>query len=125
MALRLSELVLETRAPEELARFWCAALDYVILDREDDGSVEIGPASGFGGAQPTIVLSQCADPTPHQGRLHFDVNAMESTQEDEVERLRALGATDLDVGQSGDEGWVVLQDPEGNAFCVLRAVLEP
>lgn len=125
MALRLSELVLESRSPDDLARFWCDALDYVILDRESDGSVEIGPSGGFGGPQPTIVLSKSDDPTPQRGRLHFDVNAMASTQEDEVERLRALGATDLDIGQAGNEGWVVLQDPEGNAFCVLKAVLEP
>jgi len=125
MALRLSELVLECSSPEKLATFWCAALDYVVLDREDDGSVEIGPASGFGGPQPTMVLSACAEPTPHRGRLHFDVNALASTPDAEVERLRGLGARDLDIGQAGDEGWVVLQDPEGNAFCVLKAVLEP
>lgn len=125
MALRLSELVLESGSPEDLARFWCDALDYVILDRESDGSVEIGPSGGFGGPQPTIILSACAEPTQHRGRLHFDLNAMASTQEDEIQRLRELGATDLDIGQSGDEGWVVLQDPEGNAFCVLKAVLAP
>ncbi|MBM6622277.1 VOC family protein [Micrococcaceae bacterium RIT802] len=125
MALRLSEIVLESRSPEALARFWCAALDYVVLDREEDGSLEIGPSSGFGGPQPTIILSTRDEPTQHRGRLHFDLNALASTQEEEIERLRALGATDLDIGQSGDEGWVVLQDPEGNAFCVLKAVLEP
>lgn len=116
---------MESRSPDDLARFWCAALDYVILDREEDGSLEIGPSSGFGGPQPTIVLSKSDDPTQHRGRLHFDLNAMASTQEEEIQRLRELGATDLDVGQSGDEGWVVLQDPEGNAFCVLKAVLAP
>ena len=38
----------------------------------------------------------------------------------EVERLLALGARHADVGQTGEEGFVVLTDPEGNAFCVLR-----
>lgn len=125
MALRLSEIVLQSRDPEALARFWCAALDYVILDQEEDGTLEIGPSGGFGSPQPTIILSTCAEPTPNRGRLHFDLNAMSSTQEEEIQRLRELGATDLDIGQSGEEGWVVLQDPEGNAFCVLKAVLEP
>ncbi|MFB6952949.1 VOC family protein, partial [Streptomyces niveus] len=37
----------------------------------------------------------------------------------EVERLLALGARRADVGQTGDESWVVLADPEGNEFCVL------
>ena len=42
MACRISELVLGCRDPEVLARFWCEVLDFVVLDREDDGSVEIG-----------------------------------------------------------------------------------
>ena len=39
----------------------------------------------------------------------------------EISRLEALGATHADVGQTGEESWVVLADPEGNEFCVLRA----
>ena len=58
MACRISELVLGCRDPEVLARFWCEVLDFAVLDREDDGSVEIGPREGFGGPQPTIILSR-------------------------------------------------------------------
>lgn len=43
MACRISELVLGCRDPELLARFWCEVLDFIVLYREDDGSVEIGP----------------------------------------------------------------------------------
>ncbi|WP_372698259.1 VOC family protein [Arthrobacter sp. JSM 101049] len=124
MALRLSELILESTSPEELARFWCGALDLVILSREDDGSVEIGPESGFGGVQPTIVFSTCAEPSAHRGRLHLDVNPVASTRSDEVERLRGLGAREADIGQTGEEPWTVLQDPEGNVFCVLDTPLQ-
>jgi len=62
MACRISELVLGCREPEVLARFWCEVLDFVVLDREDDGSVEIGPREGFGGPQPTIILSRRDEP---------------------------------------------------------------
>jgi len=41
-------------------------------------------------------------------------------QETELARLTALGARPADVGQTGEESWVVLQDPEGNEFCLLR-----
>jgi hypothetical protein len=58
MACRISELVLGCRDPEVLARFWCEVLDFVVLDREEDGSLEIGPREGFGGPQPTIILSR-------------------------------------------------------------------
>ena len=42
MASRISELVLGCRDPEVLARFWCEVLDFVVLDREEDGTLEIG-----------------------------------------------------------------------------------
>lgn len=125
MACRLSELVLECRDPELLARFWCDVLDFVVLDRDDDGSMEIGPREGFGGAQPTIILSPHDAPTPHKGRLHLDVNATDRDQEAELQRLLDLGAVPADVGQTGDESWHVLADPEGNAFCLLSSRLDP
>ena len=58
MACRLSGLVLRCRDPDVLARFWCEVLDFVLLDREDDGTLEIGSREGFGGPQPTIILSR-------------------------------------------------------------------
>jgi hypothetical protein len=125
MACRISELVLACRDPELLARFWCDVLDYVVLGREDDGSLEIGPRKGFGGPQPTIVLSPHEQPNPGKSRLHLDVNATDRDQEAEFERLLALGARPADVGQTGEESWHVLADPEGNEFCLLRRRLDP
>jgi len=122
MACRISELVLECRDPEELARFWCEVLDFVVLDRED-GAVEIGPREGFGGLQPTIILSPNDEPTPSRSRLHLDVNATDRDQAAELERLLGLGARPADVGQTGSESWHVLADPEGNPFCLLKARL--
>lgn len=124
MACRISEFVLECRDPEELARFWCAVLDFVVLEREG-GAVEIGPREGFGGPQPTIILSPSDEPKPALSRLHIDVNATDRDQDAELERLRQLGARPADVGQTGDESWHVLADPEGNPFCLLKARLAP
>lgn len=125
MASRISELVLQCRDPEVLARFWCDVLDFVVLEREDDGSIEIGPQEGFGGAQPTIILSPTAQPKTEESRLHIDVNATDRDQDAELERLLALGARPADVGQTGNEPWHVLADPEGNAFCLLKRRLDP
>ncbi|GAA2058208.1 VOC family protein [Williamsia deligens] len=121
MACRLSELVLECRDPEVLATFWCAVLDHVVLDRPGDGSVEIGPREGFGGVAPTIILSPHPSPEPAKPRLHIDVSPTDRDQDAELERLLGLGARRADVGQTGDESWHVLTDPEGNEFCLLRA----
>lgn len=125
MACRIGELVLDCRDPETLARFWCAVLDYVELGREDDGSIEIGRREGFGGPEPTIILSRNAAPSGARPRLHLDLTATDRGQDAELERLLALGAVPADVGQSGAESWHVLADPEGNAFCLLRHRLPP
>jgi Glyoxalase-like domain len=125
MACRIGELVLDCRNPEGLARFWCEVLDFVVLDREDDGSVEIGPSDGFGGPQPTIFLSRADEPPQGKSRLHIDLNATDRDQDAELERLLSLGARPADIGQTGEESWHVLADPEGNVFCLLRTRLAP
>ncbi len=124
MACRFSELNVDSRNPEALAAFWSAVLDYRVLSRED-GVVEIGPEAGFGGPAPTLVFAPVAEPTPGKVRLHIDLNPTDRDQDAELERLLGLGATPADVGQSGDEGWHVLADPEGNEFCLLERRLEP
>ncbi|WP_113702571.1 VOC family protein [Nonomuraea lactucae] len=124
MACRISELVLDCRDPEHLARFWCEVLGFVVLDR-DDGSVEIGPeGEGFGGLQPTIVFSPADSPRRGKLPLHIDVNPTDRDQAAELERLLAVGARPVDVGQTGEESWHVLADPEGNEFCLLRRRLD-
>ncbi|MGY0023323.1 VOC family protein [Streptomyces sp. cg35] len=125
MACRIGELVLGCRDPEVLARFWCEVLDFVVLDREDDGTLEIGARDGFGGAQPTIILSARDEPEPGKSRLHIDLNPTDRDQDAELERLLKLGARRADIGQTGEEQWHVLTDPEGNEFCLLKARINP
>ncbi|HEX6361115.1 VOC family protein [Actinophytocola sp.] len=125
MASRISGLVLGCRDPEVLARFWSEALGYVVLSRYEDGSVGLGPREGFGGARPTLFLSRRDEPEKGRSRLHIDVNATDRDQDAELERLLALGARPADIGQTGEEPWHVLADPEGNEFCLLKGRLDP
>ena len=54
-----------------------------------------------------------------KNRLHLDLAPpADGDQQAEVDRLVALGATRIDIGQ-GDVSWVVMADPDGNEFCVL------
>jgi catechol-2,3-dioxygenase len=125
MACRITELVLDARDPDLLARFWCEVLGYVELER-DEASIEIGPPGvGFGGPQPTIVLNRTDDPRGGKLPLHIDVNATDRDQSEELQRLLAAGARPADIGQTGDEPWHVLADPEGNVFCLLRRRVPP
>jgi hypothetical protein len=70
----------------------------------------------------------CFVPSPDdkivKNRVHLDLNpgtgATPAEREAEIERLVALGAQPVEIGQRGDETWTVLADPEGNEFCVVR-----
>ena len=57
-----------------------------------------------------------------KNRVHFDLRP-DVDQGMEVRRLEGLGASRVDVGQV-DATWVVMADPEGNEFCVLRSLAE-
>jgi catechol 2,3-dioxygenase-like lactoylglutathione lyase family enzyme len=125
MACRITELILDCRNPEVLADFWCQVLGFVVLDKEE-GGVEIGPA-GTDLENPglTIIFSRSTEPKQTKLRLHFDVNAVDRSQEEELQRLLELGARRADVGQTGKESWHVLADPEGNEFCLLSRRVKP
>ncbi|WP_328457386.1 VOC family protein [Amycolatopsis sp. NBC_00438] len=125
MACRISEIVIDARDPETLARFWSGVLGYVEYRREPDG-IEIGPpGTGFGGPQPTLVLGTGGQGKAAKLPLHLDVSPTDRDQDAELARLLELGAKRADVGQTGDESWHVLQDPEGNEFCLLRTRVDP
>ena len=55
-----------------------------------------------------------------KNRVHLDLTTGADDREAEIERLLALGAVRVDIGQTGTESWTVLADPEGNEFCVVR-----
>ena len=57
-----------------------------------------------------------------KNRFHIDLAAHISDDRDaEIQRLLSMGATRANVGQTGEEGWDVFADPEGNEFCVLSS----
>jgi hypothetical protein len=129
MAARITELVLDCRDPAGLAAWWAEVLGYEVLGTEDDGAMEIGPpGQPAKGPVPTLLFAPVPDPTPGKLRLHLDLNATDRSQDDELARLLALGATPVDVGQgplSDTMTWHVLADPEGNEFCLLRSTVKP
>ncbi|MFB7452349.1 VOC family protein [Streptomyces sp. NPDC056194] len=127
MTSRFTELVVDCHDPERLSAFWCAVLDFRVLDRRP-GKVEIGSweptveAVRAGQMPPTVVFIQVPEGKTVKNRLHLDVSPVDASTDEEVARLLGLGATAVDVGQGPDRSWVVLADPEGNEFDVLRTL---
>jgi catechol 2,3-dioxygenase-like lactoylglutathione lyase family enzyme len=116
MALFLDWIAIDCRDAAALAAFWADALDYRVLEDEDPTEVLIVPREGSG---PRFILLQVPEEKSVKNRLHLDLRP--DDQAAEVSRLLDMGATKADVGQ-GEVSWVVLQDPEGNEFCILRAL---
>jgi hypothetical protein len=111
----LENVVIDAAEPQKLGRFWEAAVGGKRLTDQPNGfetrlAIEGGPVLD-------LCLQRVAEPPVEPPRLHLDL-AGGVRQAEEVDRLLALGARHLDIGQ-GDVPWVVLADPEGNPFCVL------
>ena len=133
MASRWSEIVIDCADPERLAAFWCAVLGWEVIDRTEE-DVEILPMTTTdsqrladlrtGAVVPSLLFGRSSDDKVGKNRLHLDLSPIDRSRDEEVERILALGATRADVGQIGEESWVVLADPEGNEFCVLRSLAE-
>jgi hypothetical protein len=126
MTSKFTELAIDCADPAGLARFWCSVLGYEVQHvDEEDGMVTIGsPAVPEGKERPgpvppALTFLRVPEGKTVKNRLHIDVNPTDREQDEEVRRLLDLGARHADVGQTGEESWVTLADPEGNEFCVL------
>jgi hypothetical protein len=91
----------------------------------DGGMPSRGPAH-TGGMPVRLhhIVGMCfmpvTDPKTVKNRVHLDLTSSAQDRDQEIERLLALGARRVDIGQTGEESWTVLADPEGNEFCVIR-----
>ena len=120
MPVPLHHVVIDAHDLAGLARFCSQVLDWPILS-EHEREVVIGPADD-------AAVGLCFMPSPDErivkNRVHLDLNpgpdVSAGERQAEIERLIALGARPVDVGQRGDETSTVLADPEGNEFCVIR-----
>ena len=119
MTARFVQWTLDVRDVQVMARFWAAALGYR-AELGDDGHGKLYPPDDAPPEVPTIWLQATAGAKTAKNRNHPDLRPVGGDVDAEVERLVALGARRADVGQTGSEPFVVLADPEGNEFCVLR-----
>jgi predicted enzyme related to lactoylglutathione lyase len=117
MTCRLHALCFDANDPGRLASFWGGLLGWDIADdSEGAGAIVPGDDTGF-----LIRFLPTGSPKAglNQMHLHLTSTSLEDQQRT-VTRALELGAGHLDVGQTPEEGHVVLVDPEGNEFCVIE-----
>jgi predicted enzyme related to lactoylglutathione lyase len=121
MNLRVQCVCFDSNDPDSTARFWEQALGWRRTHSEPN-EVVLEPPEGSreDGIVPDIMFFRVPEGKSVKNRLHLDLRP--SDQAVEVARLETLGARHISVGQSEDSSWVVMADPEGNEFCVLRAL---
>ncbi|MFF3741169.1 VOC family protein [Streptomyces sp. NPDC002566] len=111
----IAAIVVDCADPRAMARFWGEATDWTMLEVSDEQAV-LRSAKGVG---PYLEFLRAPDVKTVPDRVHLDLLPYPGDDPvAEADRLRALGATDLDVGQ-GAVPWTCMTDPDGHEFCVL------
>jgi glyoxalase superfamily protein len=146
MTIREVQVTFDCAAPGALAAFWCAVLGYELqppppgyeswdaaLDawgvpeaERDSRSAALPPPGERG---PRLFFQRVPEPKTVKNRVHLDVRAAPGLTGDdrmaalgqEAGRLVALGASLLGRTEPDgrlEDGFIVMQDPEGNEFCL-------
>ena len=116
--MEIGSIVVRCYGFEEMMAFWQEALGYVPREPAEDGWVVLCDPEGAG---PNVSLDRVPEPFGPIGeisRVHLDLYTHD--QQGEVERLIGIGATRYPREYGPDDDFVVLEDPDGNRFCVVQ-----
>jgi predicted enzyme related to lactoylglutathione lyase len=111
MTLNVESITFDCDDPEKLAGWWATAVDGTIKPVAPGFFVIVSQPKG-----PQLAFQKVDDPTPGKNKVHIDFSGADV--EAEVKRLVELGAAETGRHSFGDFSWVVLADPDGNAFCI-------
>lgn len=123
MTARVSHTTVDCRNAYELSEWWKGVLDYVDVagDPNEPGHEECMILARDGSHR--LLFIEVPETKVGKNRIHLDLEPTEGSRDDELARLLAHGAVEVadHRGQYGPgTGWVILADPEGNEFCILR-----
>ncbi|WP_026928793.1 VOC family protein [Glycomyces tenuis] len=124
MVSKIHTITFDCRDAYALSKFWEQVTGYT-EDPDDPNEPEheenyIGPVDGQSG----LIFQNVPEEKTVKNRVHLDL-VPDTTREEEVERLLGIGATFVADHRTEDgKGWIVLADPEGNEFCVVRSEAE-
>ena len=111
--VRLYEVVIDCADPRALADFWMRFTGYVMRHGDDDW-VSIGAQDG----SVIIGFQKVPEPKSVKNRVHLDFAA--DDYEATALEIEGLGATRKWISDKPEDSFVVLADPEGNEFCIVR-----
>jgi predicted enzyme related to lactoylglutathione lyase len=112
MSLDIAMVTFDCSDPDTLAAWWADAVGGELNAVAPGEFVMVARQNG-----PTLGFQKVPDPTPGKNKVHLDFHSAD--KETDVARLVAAGATETGRNSFGPEfEWVVLADPEGNAFCI-------
>lgn len=108
---------IECSDPVRVGRFWAGVLGWELLEQASEEVL----ALPHDGTDYRLTLHRADTPKLDQNRIHFDLTSRsEADMTATVDRALALGGRHIDIGQTADDGHVVLADPEGNELCVIE-----
>jgi hypothetical protein len=121
MASHLHSITFDSLDPYASALWWSEVLAVPMSADDNPGDPEALLRTHHG----DVLFVQVPDAKIVKNRAHLDLEPSDRSRDEEVERVMTLGAVLVDDLRHPDgTGWVVLADPEGNEFCVLRSAAE-
>ncbi|TWE11306.1 VOC family protein [Rudaeicoccus suwonensis] len=119
MASRASNFCIDAADPYAQTVWWSQVLEDFRMDPEDEQSPGDDECGLTGPDDRYLLFLKVPEPKTVKNRMHLCLRPTDRSRDEEIDRILGLGATLVDDLRSGDKGWVVLADPEGNEFCVL------
>lgn len=122
MVSRVSHTTVNSRNAFELSEWWKRVLDYTDVpgDPNEPGHEEcmiVDPRTGH-----RLLFIEVDDLQDPVGRVHLDLAPQDRRRDEEVDRVLGLGAVEVaDRRRPDGSGWMVLADPAGNQFCIVRS----
>jgi hypothetical protein len=124
MTSSVSHTTFDCRDAYHLSEWWKQVLGYVDVEGDPnepghEESMILSPQNGH-----RLLFVEVPDEKQVKNRVHLDIQPHSGTRDEEVQRVKLLGAVEVDDQRNRygpGIGWVVLQDPEGNEFCILRS----
>ena len=116
MIPRLRNLAIDCNDLDAMVAFWSELLAFQVLARDDTDALLAAAED----ARPRLYLQKVPEPRSGKNRLHLDLDAGSDELEPAVARAEAIGARRVESFEEDGYGWWVLEDPEGNLFCIVR-----